>query len=164
MKRIIITLSLLFACFALHGQQVFTVLYAASDDGFVNVRKEANPNAKILAKIYEPAYGLGNGILLRDGNPWVKVKVGNVVGYANKKYLGMITWFNNTGGPRIVSYQDTTDILGEDYSGEGNMPVFTTIGKGIIIADTYVDAGDYYMLETAHDNLYIAKSDVIVVR
>ena len=160
MKRLIITLSFIFACLALHGQQVFTVLYAASDDGFVNVRQEPNARAKIVAKIYEPFHGLGDAVLLKDGHPWVRVKVGKVVGWANKNYLGMITWFEDNGGPRIISNKESVAIYGEDYSGEGRRPVFTTIGKGIIIADTYYEDGNYYVLETAHDNLFIRKSDV----
>lgn len=163
MKRLLITLSLLFACLALHGQQVFTVLYAISDDGFVNVRKDPSPSAKILAKIYEPFHGLGDAVLLKDGPKWVKVKVGNVVGWANKGYLGQMTWYEGNGGPKLVTVKDSVPIYGEDYSGQGRRPVFTTIGKGVIIGDVYEDAGRYYMLETAHDNLFIKKSDVKVV-
>lgn len=160
MKRIIFTLSLLFACCALYGQQVFTVVYAVSDDGFVNVRKEASSKSPILAQINAPMYGLDDAILLSDGNPWVKVKVGKAVGYANKNYLGMISWFTGKGKqPAIISNKDNVKIYKE--AGEGKQ-VFTTIGRGVVIADTYDSDGNYYVLETAHDNLYVKKSDVDV--
>ena len=39
-----------------------------------------------------------------------------------------------------------------------------TVPAGTIIADTYKSHGNYYMLTSGHDNLYIPKSCVKVVR
>ena len=144
-------------------QNIFTVLYAVSDDNFVNVRTEPNSKAQIVGQIDMMMYGLGNGILLDGKNgDWVQVKVGEKRGWANSKFLGEIKWYTGTGENVLVASAPVTTIYGEDYTGEGDMPVFTTLEAGTVIADDFQDNGEYYVLSTAHDCLYILKSEAKV--
>lgn len=92
------------------------------------------------------------------------MKKDNVVGYARTKYLECQTWCNG-GSPRIVA-KKATPIYGEDFSGESATGVGSklyTVPAGTIIADTYKSHGNYYMLTSGHDNLYIPKSCVKLV-
>ena len=41
-------------------------------------------------------------------------------------------------------------------------PLFTTVKKGTILGDHFEAYKGYYLLKTAHDNLYIKKEDVII--
>lgn len=159
---------LFFSTFAiastLQAQNIFTVVYAESDDGFVNVRSQPSNKGRVLTKLNQFYHGLGEGVLCGEKGNWCKVRVGNVTGWAYSKYVGRQTWFTGQGRTRLVANKTNTPIYGEDYTGERGLPLFTTVSKGTIIADTYEDNGEYYILTTAHDNLSIRKSDVRVVR
>jgi len=149
---------------SLQAQNVFTVVYATSDDGFVNVRSQPSNKGRVLTKLYMFNHGLGNGVLCGQKGNWSKVRVGNVTGWAYSKYVGQQTWFTGNGRTRLVAASARTPIYGEDYSDSGSRPLFTTVSRGTIIADEYQEEGDYYVLITGHDYLFIPKSEVKVVR
>ena len=72
MKRILLSFGLLLMCSALWSQKtitpdVLTVVYATSDDGFLNVRERPSSKAKILDRLPLQFHGLGRGILLESG-------------------------------------------------------------------------------------------------
>ena len=145
--------------------KVFTVCYAVSDDGFLNVRSQPSMNGEIIGKLWMEDHGLGRGILLEKGKTWSKVRVGNVVGWVYTKYLGQTCWMAGAG-PKIVAAKAVTPIYCENNA-TGELDVFTNVDKGTIIADTFFehDFGNgvkYYELRTGHDYLFVKKSDVIV--
>ena len=145
--------------------KVFTVCYAVSDDGFLNVRSQPSMNGEIIGKLWMEDHGLGRGILIEKGKTWSKVRVGNVVGWVYTKYLGQTCWMAGAG-PKIVAAKAVTPIYCENNA-TGELDVFTNVDKGTIIADIFFEHdfgnGDkYYELRTGHDYLFIKKSDVIV--
>ena len=149
---------------SLQAQRVFTVVYATSDDGFVNVRSQPSNKGRVLTKLYMFSHGLGSGVLCGQKGNWSKVRVGDVTGWAYSKYVGQQNWYSGKGLTKLVAASARTPIYGEDYSDAGVRPLFTTVSKGTVIADEYQEEGDYYVLITAHDYLFIRKSDVKVVR
>jgi hypothetical protein len=167
MKRVLAILVTLAFCGLMQAQNVFTVVYATSDDGFVNVRATPSNKGKILTKLYAFSHGLGNGVLVGKKGNWSKVQSGKITGWAYSKYVGTQTWYEGKGKPRLIATRDNTPIFGEDLSGEApSLPIFATVKKGTIIADTFTetDDGEYYMLVTAHDNLFIKKKDAKIVK
>ncbi len=145
------------------SQEVFTVVYAVSDDGFVNVRERPSSKARVLKKLYMFSHGLGQGVLRGKSGNWTKVSVGKTTGWAYSKYVGSQNWYKGDGSPRLVAASTTTPIYTESYEDAAKHPLFTTVKKGTIIADTFEEDADYYILTTAHDNLFIKKKDAIVV-
>ncbi|MBR5392703.1 MAG: SH3 domain-containing protein [Prevotella sp.] len=140
--------------------KVFTVVYATSNDGFLNVRAGASTKSKVLTKLYGQMHGLGSGVLLEKGNTWSKISVDRVTGWVYNKYLGSQNWYDGSGKTVLIANRDNMPIYGENYVGEGDYPVFTTVPKGTVIADQYDEHGDYYELKTGHDYLFIKKNDV----
>lgn len=165
MKRFLAIFATIALCGVIHAQSVFTVVYATSDDGFVNVRSLPSNKGRVLTKLWMFNHGLGNGVLLGQKGNWSKVSVGKVTGWAYSKYVGTQTWYKGDGSPRLVATRENTPIYGENYKDGGEpLPLFATVKKGTILGDTFTEDGKYYMLTTAHDNLYIRKSDAKVVR
>ena len=145
--------------------KVFTVCYAVSDDGYLNVRSQPSMNGEILGQLWMQDHGLGRGVLLEKGKTWSKVRVGNVTGWVFNKYLGQMSWMAGSG-PKIVASKSFTPIYCENNA-DGGLDLFATVEKGTIIADTFFehDFGDgvkYYELRTGHDNLFIKKTDAEV--
>lgn len=143
--------------------KVFTVVYAESDDGFLNVRLSPSMKGKIATKLWMLDHGLGRGVLLEKGKQWSKVSVDGIEGWVYTKYLGQMTWMAGSG-PKIVANKNAV-IYCEDNA-EGTLKPFYTIPKGTIIADTFFehsfDGVEYYELRTGHDYLFVKKTDVIV--
>lgn len=143
--------------------KVFTVVFAVSDDGYLNVRSEPSMNGKVLTKLWMQDHGLGRGVLIEKGKQWSKVKVDGVVGWVYTKYLGQMTWVLGSG-PKLVALQNATPIYCENNA-DGGLDVFTTVDKGTVIADSFFEHSfngvDYYELQTGHDYLFIKKSDVM---
>ena len=165
MKRIftLFILTFLMGFATLRAQNVFTVVYADSYDGFVNIRSQPSNEGRVLTQLYEADHGLGDGVLLGQEGNWLKIRVGEIVGWAYGKYVGKMTWYTGKGRTRLVAAKPNTPLFLEDFSGEKPVgPVFTTVNNGTILADQYDSFGNYYVLMTAHDNLYIRKSDVRV--
>ncbi|MBR7028370.1 MAG: SH3 domain-containing protein [Bacteroidaceae bacterium] len=162
MKNFLLLLTLSLVALPIWSQEVFTVVYATSDDGFVNVRSQPSMKGKVLTKLYAFHHGLGSGVLRGRSGNWSKVSVDKITGWAYNKYLGTQNWYSGKGTTRLVAAKDNTPLYGEDYSDSGERPLFTTVGKGTIIADEYQEEGDYYVLITAHDYLFIPKKSVTV--
>lgn len=174
MKRIMFLFATLFVCGALWSQNtqktltpsVLTVVYATSDDGFLNVRERPSSKAKILDQLPLQFHGLGRGILLESGERWSKVRSNNNVdGWVYNKYLGYQTWYSDNGKPKLIAKWAYTPLYTDNYADEGPKFIpFGTVKAGTIIADEY-DADEvegYYVLKTGHDYLFIKKEDVIV--
>lgn len=140
--------------------KTFTVAYAISDDGFLNVRSEPSMKGKVLTKLWMQDHGLGRGILLEQGNTWSKVSVDGIVGWVYTKMMGTQTWVGGSG-PKMIANKDAVVIYYEDNA-EGALQPFYTVTKGTIIADTFFEHGEYYELRTGHDYLFVKKKDVVV--
>lgn len=141
--------------------KVFTVVYATSSDGFLNVRSQPSTQGEIIGQLYIKSHDLGNGVLIKQGATWSKVKVGNTTGWVYNKYLGRQTWYDGKGSKALYA-RHNLNVYAENFSGEGERPIFTTLKAGTLIADRFEEEGDYYVLMTGHDNLFIKKSDAIV--
>jgi outer membrane protein assembly factor BamB len=139
--------------------KVFTVVYAESDDGFLNVRLAPSMKGEIATKLWMLDHGLGRGVLLEKGKQWSKVSVDGIEGWVYTKYMGQMTWMAGSG-PKIVANKNAV-IYCEDNA-EGTLKPFYTVSKGTIIADTYFEHGDYYELRTGHDYLFVKKTDVLI--
>lgn len=163
MKRFIMFFAALTMGATLWAQQVFTVVYATSDDGFVNVRQRPSTKAPILTQLYMFSHGLGTGVLRGQSGNWSKVSVGKITGWAYSKYVGTQDWYRGQGHDKLVAALDNTPIYRESFEDSADHPLFTTVSKGTIIADQYEEDEEYYILTTAHDYLFIKKSDVRVV-
>lgn len=143
--------------------EVFTVVFATSDDGFLNIRQQPSTKAAILGKLYGPMHGLGSGVLLEEGTNWSLIQMGDVKGWVYNPYLGRQTWFDGTGKKILVAGCEQMPIFGENYVDEDEgYPLFTTVKKGTVIADQYDEIEGYYVLKTGHDYLFIRKGDVTV--
>ena len=139
----------------------FTVVYATSSDGFLNVRSQPSMKGKIIGRLEQMFHGRGNGVLIEYGPVWSRVNVDEVDGYVYTKQMGQQKWYTGKGKQVLVA-RDYILIYAEDFSDSGSKPIFCSVDPGTIIADKFAEEGDYYVLQTAHDNLYVKKSDVIV--
>lgn len=139
-------------------RNVFTLLFATSDDGFVNVRSQPSVNGRVVDRINAIMYGLGDGILLEEGT-WCKV-IGSKgkTGYANFNFLEKQTWYN--GKKRALVAKTNCPIYTIANWATGSLCRWYgsyMIPRGTIIADEYEEEKGYYVLHTAHDPLYIPK-------
>ena len=170
MKRLFLSFGMLLMCSVLWSQRVLTpdvltVVYATSDDGFLNVRERPSSKAKILTTLPLCFHGLGRGILLESGERWSKVRVNNdIEGWVYNKYLGYQTWYTGNGKPKLIANKYYTPLYTDNYADDGPKYIpYGTVRQGMILADEYelLDDG-YYVLKTGHDYLFINKDDVIV--
>lgn len=148
---------------SMKDRDVFTLVYTTSDDGFLNIRSKPSMDGAILGEINDIMHGLGDGILIKKGPKWSKVRKGRVEGWVSNKFLGRQTWYSGSGRPVIVANQPKTTIYIENYGDGSSYSPFEKVPKGTIIADEYNENGGYYVLESAHDYLYVKKSDVVVM-
>jgi len=146
------------------AQNVFTVVYATSEDDFVNVRERPSAKAKVLTQLWAMNHGLGSGVLLERKGAWTKVSVWGVTGWAYSKYVGTQTWYDGTGDRVLVAEAPETHLYGENYADEGPLPLFATVKRGTILADHFEESKDYYELRTGHDYLFIRKDEAVVKR
>ena len=142
--------------------EVLTVVYATSDDGYLNVRSQPSTKSNILTKLWMQSHGMGSGVLREKGEKWSKVSVGDVTGWVYTKYMGSQTWYDGKGAQKLIAARDNTPVYGENYADADDYPLFTTVKKGTILGDHFEEYKGYYLLKTAHDNLYIKKEDVII--
>lgn len=142
--------------------KIFKLAYAISSDGFVNVRTSPSASAQIVAKVTEPMYGLGNAVVLGYSGAWTKVKCDGKIGYAKSGYLEEMSWYTPGARKKIVAIRNAA-IYNESMEDGGIGSVIYTAPAGTIIASDYSDSGRYYVLSTAHDNLFVKKSDVKIV-
>ncbi len=143
--------------------EVFTVVYATSDDGFLNIRSKPSNSGTILGELPALFHGIGHGVLIERGERWSKVTMADVTGWVYNGYLGTQTWYDGTGRTKLIAKREQTPIYGENYRDEGDYPLFAKVKKGTLIADQYDEIDGYYVLKTAHDYLFIKKGDVNVV-
>jgi hypothetical protein len=141
--------------------KVFTVAFAISDDGYLNVRSQPSMNGTVLTKLWMQDHGLGRGILLERGKQWSKVSVDGIVGWVYTKYLGTQSWMGGFG-PKIIAGKAATVIYCTNNA-DGSLKPFYTVSKGTIIADTFFENVDYYELHTGHDYLFVKKTDVVLM-
>jgi len=141
--------------------KAFTVVYATSNDGFLNLRSQPSTQGNIIGRLNMKFHDLGNGVLIKNGATWSKVRVGDTEGWVYNKYMGRQTWYDGKGS-RILYARSDIKVYAENYSGEGERPVFTTLKAGTLIADHFEEEGDDYVLMTGHDNLFIKKSDAVI--
>ena len=142
---------------------IFTVVFATSDDGFVNVRESPSAKAAIIDTLWMMFHGLGNGVLVEDQVGWSKVSVGEHVGWVNNHFIDYQRWYDGEGDSILVAAKDATPIYGENYADEGDYPLFTTVKKGTILADDFIIHQGYYNLLTGHDYLFIKLEDAVIV-
>jgi len=142
---------------------IFTVVYAISDDGFVNVRETPSAKAAILDTLWMNFHGLGNGVLIEAQEGWSKVSVGEHVGWVNNHYIDSQSWYDGEGDSILVAAKNPTPIYGENYADEGDYPLFTKVKKGTILADQFIIHDGYYNLLTGHDYLFIKLEDAEIV-
>ena len=147
----------------LSDDNIFTVVYATSDDGFVNVREAPSAKAAILDTLWMMFHGLGNGVLVEDQVGWSKVQVGEHVGWVNNRYIDYQRWYDGEGDSILVAGKDPTPLYGENYADEGDYPLFTTVKKGTILADDFIIHEGYYNLLTGHDYIFIKLEDAQIV-
>ena len=153
--------TLVMSC-SMWGQNVMQVVYAVSDDGYVNIRQSPSAKASKVGEVLEISHGLGWGIKIDQQGKWVKISRGYKVGWCNGNYLGYQDWYSGYGKKMLVAKNANTPIYCENYE-NGDYQLFGRVPKGTIIADEFDDYdGKYYVLITAHDCLFIRKSDVIV--
>lgn len=164
MKRLMMFFAALTISGTMWAQDVFTVVYAVSDDGFVNVREKPSSKARVLTKLYMFSHGLGEGVLRGKSGNWTKVSVGKTTGWAYSKYVGSMNWYKGDGSPRLVAALTSTPIYRESMEDAAKHPLFTTVKKGTVIADKFEEDGEYYVLTTAHDYLFVKKTDAKIVR
>ncbi len=164
MKRIFSIMAALMMGCTIWAQDVFTVVFATSDDGFVNVRQKPSMKAPVLTKLYGPFHGLGQGVLRGNSGNWCQGSVGKITGWAYRKYVGELQWYEGNGQPRLVATKESTPIYTDNYKDGGTDVLYTTVRKGTILADQFTEEGIYYKLNTAHDCLYIKKTDAKVVK
>lgn len=149
------------------GRNVFTVVYATSDDGFVNIREQPSSNARVVGEILSPMEGLGNGVSCWEtakNGEWTKVSTRQCTGWAYSKYLGYMDWYEEKGESVLISAVDNMPIYLETYEDDTPMPIFAKLPKGTIVADDYYEGEEYYELRTVHDFLFVKKGDVEVIK
>lgn len=149
---------------AILNGSVFTMVYTTSDDKYLNIRSKPSMEGVVLGKVNEPYRGLGDGVLIKSGSKWSKVRKGDVQGWVSNKYLGYVKWYYGRGSSVLVANMPQTTIyLESNADDETSYIPYEKVSRGTIIADEYYENGQYYVLETAHDNLSVKKSDVIVM-
>ena len=161
-KKLMMIIAALMMCGSISAQGIMQVVYAESDDGFVNIRKSPSANASKVGEVYQFMEGLGSALKIGEQGKWVKVSKGYTVGWCNGNYLGYQDWYTGYGSKVLVAKKANTPIY-VSYEDDYGYRLFGRVPKGTIIADDFIDSDDgYYYLMTAGDGLSIRKSDVIV--
>ena len=163
-KKLMMIIAALMMSGTMWAQNVMQVVYAESDDGFVNIRQSPSANARKVGEVFQIMEGLGSAIKIGQQGKWVKVSKGYTVGWCNGNYLGYQDWYTGYGKKVLVAKNANTPIYCEEYINENESrdKVFGRVPKGTIIADEFTENDDFYVLTTAHDALFVRKSDVIV--
>ena len=142
--------------------EIFTLVYAISSDGFVNVRQSQSSSSPILGEVLTPFHGLGNGVKRGKSGKLTLVSVGKVTGWCYSKYLGEQNWYSGHGNRVLIANKPNTPIYVECYEEGIPYTLFTTVKQGTIIGDEFTEDNTHYILSSAHDALFISKTDAIV--
>ena len=118
----------------------------------------------IIDKLWAMNHGLGDGMLLQKGDTWTKISTRGKVGYVYTKYLGYQTWYKGKGKPVLIANRENMPVYREDYEDGTKYPVFCYVPNGTIMADEFDEQGEYYVLKTGHDFLFIKKVDALIRR
>lgn len=166
MKRLSVLFAALAVCSVMWAQDVFTVVYATSDDGFVNVREQPSTKARKLGELWMQFHGLGGGVLLEEQGKWTKVclRGGEVTGWCYSEYVGKQTWYSGEGDSILIAAKNPTELFTDNYADDGDMPVFATVKRGTILGDEFHEFNGYYELRTGHDYVFIRKEDAEIRR
>lgn len=103
---------------------------------YVNVRKKANTDSKILGKLYK---GSAATILETKGE-WVKIKSGDVEGYINAEYLAIgfdAEELVETYGTKIATVNTTTLKVREKKSTDARVLTMIPIGESYVVLKEY---------------------------
>lgn len=141
---------------AANSQTVFELVYATSDDGFVNIRTEPSAHASVVGRIEKPFIGLRYTMLAGQHEEWIKVVQDGVTGYARTGYLGFQKWY--TGKRPYLVAQVSTPVYDDNAGAVGKK--VCTIAPGTIIADKFNSNKKYYILTTGRGYLFIPKECV----
>ena len=146
----------------------YTRVYAVynGEDAFdysINVYQEPDTTSAVVQQLGAAFSGLAPAILLERAYTWSKIQMGDVVGYVECNKIDFQTWYYAEGIRVVLTAKDQTPIYADDPSGESEMIVVDYVAKNTIMTDDLILRDGYYVLETAHDNLYLKKSDVQVV-
>lgn len=145
--------------------EIFTLVYAVSDDGLVNVRQSPSSKGAIVDTLWMMFHGLGNGVLLEEQDGWSKVRVRNHEGWVNNSYIGRQQWYDGTGDTILVAAKDSTPIYVESAEDGSKHNLYATVKKGTVLADRdFYVTKEHYVLTSGHDYLFIKLSDVSVVK
>lgn len=142
--------------------EIFTLVYAISSDGFVNVRQSQSSSSPILGELLVLHHGIGHGVKRGQEGKWTLVSVGDVTGWCYSKYLGEQSWYSGNGNRVLIANKPNTPIYVECYEEGIPYTLFTTVKQGTIIADEFTEDNTHYILSSAHDALFISKTDAIV--
>lgn len=142
--------------------EIFTLVYATSDDGFVNIRQSQSSSSPILGELLMFNHGIGSGVKRGQEGKWTLVSVGDVTGWCYSKYVGEQNWYSGHGSKVLIANKHNTPIYVESYEEGVPYVLFTTVKQGTIIADDFTENSSHYILSSAHDALFISKSDAIV--
>lgn len=105
---------------------------------YVNVRKKANTDSKILGKLYK---GSAATILETKGE-WVKIKSGDVEGYINAEYLAIgfdAEELVGKYGTKIATVNTTTLKVREKKSTDARVLTMIPIGESYVVLKEYDD-------------------------
>lgn len=72
MKKGLLIALMLCICGFVNAQRVFTLVYAISDDGFVNIRATPSASGKVVGQVYGMLHGLGNAEKIGQVDGWTK--------------------------------------------------------------------------------------------
>lgn len=103
---------------------------------YVNVRKKANTESKVLGKLYK---GSAATILETKGE-WVKIKSGDVEGYINAEYLAIgfdAEELVETYGTKIATVNTTTLKVREKKSTDARVLTMIPIGESYVVLKEY---------------------------
>ena len=136
----------------------------APDGEVVYIYEAPNINSKRVGELGYFYHGLYSDQLIRDLGDWLEIESG---GYVLADQADVQTWYGGTGECVVVAAQPHTYIYQESYDPDLDDVSIVKSGmfvmQGTVIADRVEMAGEYYLLMTAHDYLYVHRSDVQVL-
>ena len=136
----------------------------APDGEVVYIYEAPNINSKRVGQLEYFYHGLYSDQLIRDLGDWLEIEYG---GYVLADQADVQTWYDGTGESVVVAAKPHTYIYQESYDPDLDEESIVKSGmfvmQGTVIADRVEMAGEYYLLMTAHDYLYVHRSDVQVL-